>query len=52
MFLRFYGIYWVYFYIFKVWGRVKWKGNVFFFGEFGEKIWVKDNLMYFVVIER
>lgn len=52
MSLRLYGIYRVYFYIFKVRGRVKWKGNAFFLGEFGEKIRAKDNLMYFVAIER
>lgn len=37
MSLRLYGIYRVYFYIFKVRGRVKWKGNAFFLGEFGKK---------------
>lgn len=37
MSLRLYGIYRVYFYIFKVRGRVKWKGNAFFPGEFWKK---------------
>lgn len=52
MSLRLYGIDRAYFHIFKVRGRVKWKGNDFFPGEFGKNSEQRIIFMYFVAITR